>query len=390
MRILSIFNHYLLAGGEAAVFEAECQLLLSKGHDLIRYERRNDDVVQIGAVRTGIQAVWSRRTYREISDILRSSRVDVMHCHNTFPLVSPAAYYAAARYRVPVVQTLHNYRLLCPGALLNRDTHPCEQCVGHAVPWRGALHRCYQSSVTASSAVAAMLAVHTFLDTWKSRVSLYLALTDFARDKFIRGGLPADKVSVKPNFLSPDPGAGEGNGRYALFVGYLAAHKGVEILIECWQSADMPYDLVIAGDGPLKEFVSEAAGRHPRIRYVGRKSAAQVLELMQDATVLLFPSTWYEGMPRTIIEAYAAGLPVIASRIGAMVSMVDHGRTGLLVDPGSAPALGEAVRTVFSSEGARRAMRFNARNAFETRYTSERNYDLLMSAYRKAAECGGE
>ena len=202
MKILVVHNHYRLRGGEDTVFDAECRMLEEGGHTVVRYERTNLDVPRgvLGRVRTALGTVWSRRSYREVRELIRRERPDVMHCHNTFPLISPSVYYAAAAEGVPVVQTLHNYRLACLNGYLFREGHVCERCLGRA-PWRGVCLRCYRGSLAASATVAAMLLVHRALGTWRRKVTRYIALTEFSKAKFIEAGLPADKITVKPNVL---------------------------------------------------------------------------------------------------------------------------------------------------------------------------------------------
>src|SRR5581483_9761958 len=192
------------------------------------------------------RTVWSRPAYRVLRELLRAHRPAVAHFHNTFPLISPAAYYACRAERVPVVQTLHNFRLLCPNALFFRDGRVCEDCLGKAVPWPGVAHKCYRGSRSASAAVCTMLTVHRALGTWHTAVDRFIALTDASRRKFVAGGLPADKIAVKANFVDPDPGPGTGAGGYGVFVGRLSAEKGVGTLLKAWQQLgrDVPLKIV--------------------------------------------------------------------------------------------------------------------------------------------------
>ncbi|MGH9630260.1 MAG: glycosyltransferase family 4 protein [Bryobacteraceae bacterium] len=383
MTILSVFNYYKNRGGEEEVYKSESALLESKGHTVVHYTKHNNETDNMNLVELGVSALWNQRSYQEIRSLIRQTRPRVVHCHNTFPLISPAAYHAAQSEGVPVVQTLHNFRLLCPAAIFYRDGKLCEDCLGKRIPWPGIAHGCYQSNRAASATVAGMLAFHHGLSTWADKVDAYIALTDFQRDKFIAGGLPSDRVLLKPNFADPDPGMGSGNGRYALFVGYLAPQKGVETILSAWERSRTSIPLKIAGDGPLLARVSEVAQRVPSIEVMGRQSRDAISQLMQEAAVLLFPSTWYEAMPRTIAESFAAGLPVIASRLGSMISMVRDKETGLHFEPGNAEDLMRKVEWALSNPGVLTQMRTMARQEYEQKYTAETNYSMLMNIYEQ-------
>jgi glycosyltransferase involved in cell wall biosynthesis len=416
--ILVAHNRYQQPGGEDLVFASEAALLEQKGHRVIRHEDDNSRIEAWGAG-AAVNAVWSFPSHHSIKNLVRESRAEVVHFHNTFPLISPAAYYAAQSEGAAVVQTLHNFRLLCPGATLFRDGAVCEECVERKSLRPAMAHKCYRGSRAATAAVATMLGVHRAAGTWRRKVDLYIALSEFARRKFIEGGVPESRIVVKPNFVSPDPGVGEGRGGYALFVGRLSAEKGISVLASAWRELpDIP--LVVAGDGPLAGvFEAEATGRsetgkmgtdgtvHPAHEgqdvfgrdggrlgtvssvpifpmWIGRQSREQVLALMREARVLIFPSLWYEGAPMTIVEAFACGLPVIASNLGSMAEMVAHEKTGLLFAPGDAVDLARKVRWAFDHPEAMETMRAAARREFEERYTAERNYKMLMAIYEMA------
>lgn len=333
--------------------------------------------------------VWNEAVHQDIRTLIRRERPQVVHLHNTFPLISPAAYYAARSEGVPVVQTLHNYRLLCPNALFFREGRVCEDCLGKAIPWPGVIHACYRDSRPASGVVAAMLTAHRALGTWTRLVDIYVTLTEFARQKFIQGGLPENRLVTKPNFIYPDPGLGEGRGKYALFVGRLSQEKGVDTMLAAWEVLKEKVPLKIAGDGPLASKVAKAAERHREVEWLGRQPRDRVLALMKEAQVLLFPSLWYEGFPTVIVEAYAVGLPVIASDLGSMASLIGHGHTGLHFRAGDPRALALQVEQAMRRAAELERMRKNARLEFEAKYTSNRNYELLVEIYRTAARVAG-
>ena len=386
MKVLAVHNRYQRPGGEDQVFVDETALLETRNHRVLRYEVHNDQVKQMNRLTLAKDTIWNTSAYRELGALIRRERPDVVHFHNTLPLVSPAGYYAARAEGVPVIQTLHNYRLLCPVALFFRDGRVCEDCMGKAVPWPGVVHRCYRGSRAASGVIATMLTVHRALRTWTEMVDVYVALTEFARNKFIEGGLPAWKTVVKPNFVAPDPGRGQGGGGYALFVGRLAPEKGTETMLAAWDRLGTRIPLKIVGDGPLRDRVVEAAARQSNVEWLGHRPMADVHALMGKADMLVFPSQWYETFGRVAAEAFAAGTPVIAANIGAVAELVEHGRTGLKFRPGDPEDLVTQVEWALSHSAELRNMREEVRAEFEAKYTAERNYRALMEIYEAALE----
>jgi glycosyltransferase involved in cell wall biosynthesis len=386
MKILAVHNRYQRPGGEDQVFVDETALLETRNHRVLRYEVHNDQVKQVNRLTLAKDTVWNTSAYRELGALIRRERPHVVHFHNTLPLVSPAGYYAARAEGVPVIQTLHNYRLLCPVALFFRDGRVCEDCMGKAVPWPGVVHRCYRGSRTASGVIATMLTVHRALRTWTEMVDVYVALTEFARNKFIEGGLPAGKIVVKPNFVAPDPGRGQGGGGYALFVGRLAPEKGTGTMLAAWDRLGARIPLKIVGDGPLRDQVVEAAARQSNVEWLGHRPVEDVQALMGKADMLIFPSQWYETFGRVAAEAFAAGTPVIAANIGAVAELVEHGRTGLKFRPGDPEDLVTQVEWALSHSTDLRSMREEVRAEFEAKYTAERNYRALMEIYEAALE----
>lgn len=387
MRILMAHNFYQQPGGEDQVFAAESRLLEERGHTVFRLTRDFADLSRMTRANVAVRSVWNSEVYREVTKVIAGENIHVAHFHNTFPLLSPAAYYAARAAKVPVVQSLHNYRLLCPNALFYRDGRVCEDCLGKSIPWPAVMHSCYRGSRAQSAALAGMLTFHRTARTWTRAVDLYIALTEFSRNKFVEGGLPADKIWVKPNFMVSDPGMGAGEGGYALFVGRLTRDKGVEVLLEAWRDHGCAFPLKIAGDGPLlNTLVSGNTNTSSNIEVLGAQSRKQVIDLMKAARVLIVPSLWYEGFPMTIVEAYACGLPVVASDLGSLSSLVEDGVTGLHFKAGDAQDLARAIARVQDPAADLSSMRKRARQVFEERYSAEPAYKSLMSAYQAAME----
>jgi len=386
MKVLFCHNFYQQAGGEDQVFADESRLLESRGHQVSRYTLHNDDIADMGRLEVARRTFWNGDSYVGLRTLIARERPDVMHCTNTFPLISPAAYYAARAEGVPVVQSLHNYRLLCPNSVMLRDGRACEDCLGKWIPWPAVVHACYRESRAASAVVAGMLSMHRMLRTYQRMVSVYIALAEFSRRKFIAGGLPAERIVVKPNFVDPDPGPGAGGGRHAVFVGRLSVEKGIDVLLAAWSRLKDQTRLKIVGDGPLAETVRQAAAADPRIEYLGRRPRQEVADLMGDAACLIMPSICFEHGPKSLIEAYAKGTPVIASRVGAMAEQVADGVTGLLFSPGDPCDLAVKVADLLRGACHREPMRRAAREAYETSYTAEPNYRALLAIYQRA--CG--
>lgn len=386
MQILLVHNYYQQPGGEEAVFAAEAVLLEIHGHRVLQYTAHNDRVPTMGKLPLARATLYNTGVYRELRTLIRRERPQVVHLHNTFPLISPAAYYAARAEKVPVVQTLHNYRLMCPAAIFFRDGHACEDCLGKVIPWPGLLHACYRSSRVATGAVAAMVTVHRILGTWTNAVDVYIALTEFARQKFIEGSLPAEKIVVKPHFVHPDPGAGSGQRGYALFVGRLSPEKGLHTLLEAWEQLRGRVPLKIVGDGPLADRVAAAAVELAGVEWLGRRSSKEIYELMGEAAFLVVPSECYETFGRVAIEAFATGTPVIASHIGAVAEVVDSGRTGLHFRTGDPFDLAAQIEWALTHPAELARMRQEARAEFEARYTATRNYGMLAEIYNLAME----
>lgn len=381
MHILSVHSRYQIRGGEDECHEAEVSLLREMGHFVEVYEENNDRVAALGNLRMAVRTIWSEEAHQIVSRRLTEQPYDVVHVQNFFPLISPAVYHAAKAKGVPVVQTLHNYRLLCPNALFFRDGRVCEDCLGKPIPLPGVQHACYRGSRAATGVVSAMLSVHRAIHTWTEMVDVYIALTEFARQKFIEGGLPAEKIKVKPNFVHPDPGIGEGRGGYALFVGRLSVEKGLDTLLAAWDNLGENIPLKIVGDGPLAGQVAEAAKRLPYVEWLGRKPMSEVHELMGEASVLIFPSKWYETFGRVAVEAFAKGTPVIAANIGAIAELIEHDRTGLHFRPGDPEDLAAKVEWILAHPAELSQMRREARAEFEAKYTAQKNYQQLIKIY---------
>jgi glycosyltransferase involved in cell wall biosynthesis len=322
----------------------------------------------------------------DVKKILQEKRFDVLHCTNTFPLISTSVYDAARKMKVPIVQSLRNYRLLCPTSFLMREGRVCQECIGKKTAWPGILHACYRESRTATVTVALISLSHRLRRATSRDADCYYTLTEFARQKFIEGGLAAKKILVKNNFVENDPGVGSGGGGYAVFAGRLSSEKGVKVLLDAWANLAARGNnlgLKIVGDGALAPMVRAATIENPRIQWLGELPLSKTLEVIRDAAALVMPSVWFETFGRTMIEAFACGTPVIASRLGAMAEVVDDGVTGLQFNPGDANDLTEKVVSLTADPERLRAMRSRTRTEYEQKYTPDVNYNRLMEIYQR-------
>lgn len=386
MRILLVHEYYQERGGEDGAYEADGAMLEAAGHEVHRLSFANEDIrvsSPLAAAGLFLTTNWSRSAARRLKAELAATQPDLVHFHNVFPLISPAAFPAAARSGAAVVQTLHNYRLVCPNASLYRDGHVCEDCLGKRVAWPALLHACYRNSRAQTSAVVSMLALHRARKTWQKDVDLLIAPSQFLRDKLIQGGIPEDRIRVRPNLVEALPEAPEGTRDGFLFVGRLTANKGLETLMKAWVGSDMPA-LRIAGSGDLASTVEEFARRHPSVEYLGALSRDQVLHQMQRSTALLFPSLWFENQPLTILEAFASGLPVIASRLGAMPELIREGQTGLLFAPDDGDDLAARVRWSVSHPQEIEEMSAQVRDVYQNEFSAQQSLNTLLTLYEVA------
>ena len=384
-RVLILHNTYQQAGGEDTVVERERNLLRENGHEVFLHSVSNDSITGFwNKAITALRTPYSQWGQKETTRMIHETSPDLVHVHNFFPLFSPSIYDACQNAGVPVVQTLHNYRTICAGALLMREGKPCEDCIEGA-PYKAVLHSCYRNSRLGSLVVARMIDTHRRQNTWNYKVDRFIALTEFSRRKFIEAGFPSDKIVVKPNFVAiftfDEPKITDRKG--ALFVGRLSQEKGIITLINAWQNLDI--SLRIIGDGPLMEW---AGGRiaDASIIITGRQEPVQVAKEMARASFLVMPSECYENFPLTIAEAYSHGLPVIAPRLGAMEEIIEDGITGLHFNAGDIKDLAQKVRWANNNPEAMSRMGQNARQMYDKKYTPEINYRQLLNIYKETID----
>jgi len=384
LTIVAVHNWYQTRGGEDRVFEAECALLEAHGHRVVRYTADNASIARMSRLRLLKATLWNAAAYRELRLLVQRERAEVVHFHNTFPLLSASVLRAAKMAGGRVIQTLHNFRLICPSGLMLRAGGPCELCVGRALPWPGVRYGCYRHSRAATLLAAAAVLVGKQAACFDG-VDAYIAVSEFARKLFLRGGLRAERLTVKPNFAELDAGPGEGGGGYVLYLGRLSEEKGLHVLLEAWNLLGSGRILRIAGTGPLAGWVArEIHGRN--VQYCGPVSRQQALQLLREAALLVVPSLCYEGCPLVVVEAFASGTPVVASNLGGLAELVTPAQTGWLVPAGDPEALATVLEQALGNTVRLRAMRKMARRQYEQHYTAEANYRMLMDIYRRAVE----
>ena len=385
MRVLLVHNSYRQAGGEDAVVAAERALLAGHGHEIDMFAASNDDLDGPGAIlATAWRAPYSAAARDALARRLAAARPDVVHVHNFFPRLTPAIHDACRAAGVAVVQTLHNYRLICPAATLLRDGRVCELCVSGSA-YRAVRYGCYRGSRRATLAVARMIETHRRRRTWHEKVDRFIALTEFAKGRFVAGGLPAARIAVKPNFAADEGAPGTGPRAGALYVGRLSEEKGARPLIAAWRRVETP--LRVIGDGPLAAELRAAAPAN--VAFLGARDAEGVRAEMRRAAVLIVPSICYEGFPMVIAEAYCRGLPVIASRLGGLAEIVADGETGLLAAPGDSADLAATATRAAANPEALRALGAGARRRYLARYTPAANHDQLIAIYDAAMTAAG-
>jgi glycosyltransferase involved in cell wall biosynthesis len=382
MKILQVHTRYREPGGEEVVARAEAELLTRAGHEVFIHAAENPTGVVPTAASLAVSA-WNPAAAVALRSTVRRVRPDVAHVHNTWYALSASAVTVLDGAGVPVVMTLHNYRLLCANALLFRDGRPCEDCVG-TNPWHGLRHRCYRGSVLASAAAAGSIAANRAFRTWDRHVRLFLALNEFARGQYIQGGFPAHKIRVKPNFVG-DPGPRErppSASRTVLYVGRLSREKGLEVLLDAWRTVgDERLELVVVGDGPLRAQLERASP--PNVRFIGQVPPGEVERLMLRSRTLVFPSIWYEAQPMVVLHALASGLPVLASKLGGNPVLLAPTGERWLSAPGDPSAWARGLRELqddaeVDHAGAR------LRQLYEERFSERIGRQLLEDAYLTA------
>ncbi len=390
-----VHTRYRQPGGEDFVAQAESDMLREAGVEVRALNFTNDISPQSGRLeelKLLVESSWSASSARRVREQISEFRPDVLHVHNFWMQASPSVHHQASAMGVGTVQTLHNFRLLCTNAQLLRNGRVCEDCVGK-IPWRGVIRRCYRNSFVASGAVGAMIATNRIRGTWDNDVDAFIALTSHAREKFIAGGLPADRIFVKPNFGPPlsCESSRPSSSNHFLFLGRLSAEKGVGILLQAWKLAGLRgFRLRIVGDGPERDALQKQAAAldlgGEQVEFTGFVERYRMGEQIAGSRCLILPSIWYEGFPVTILEAASMGRPCIVSAIGALPQLVGEGATGLTFPAGDASALAKVIRGMAEDDDLTDRLGAAARESYMQLYTPAQNLPALLDIYRFAIE----
>lgn len=382
MRILLVHNQYQHRGGEDTVLESELKLLQKYGETVDTLMFNNDQIKSpLEKIKYGLYSFYNPESSRLLERKIKEFRPDVIHVHNFFPIASPALFYAANKQDIPIVMTLHNYRLICPNAMFFRDDQVCEACISKSFALDGVLHGCYRNSRVQTLFLAGMTWFHRTAGTWPERVDKYILLTQFAKNKFLDSSLKLSdtKMVIKPNFVE-DRGFDPEKEEYCLFVGRLSKEKGIDTLLEAFKNSERK--IVIVGTGPFSDKVEEYAEKHSNIEYAGFQSIDFIIAKLKKAKALIFTSIWYEGMPMTILEAFSAATPVICGDLGGPAEIVQDKKTGLVYSVGDSADLLKKVEWLYDHHGEHRVMCTNARAEFEKKYSEQGNYHQLLSIYK--------
>jgi glycosyltransferase involved in cell wall biosynthesis len=386
MRIVVAHNRYRYSGGEDAVLRAEVEMLRDAGHVVELFEADNKTIEGTLAKIGAAGSLFHSSSYsQKMTELLRAFRPEILHVHNWFPLLSPSIISAACEEGVPVVQTLHNFRMLCVNGTLYRDGRICHDCLGKRFPLNGAINGCYSNSRIGSALIATAFTYHRMVHTWDG-VTTFIAVSEYQKALLIRGGVDADKITVKPNFVKRTNELGSGGGGYALFVGRLTAAKGIRTVLRAWSENRISTPLRIMGDGPLVDEVRETVLNFPQVQYLGQKSPAEVYAAMADARFVICSSECPETFGLTAIEALSRGTPVLAADTASVRELIEDGQNGLCFTPGDPDDLAAKASVLVADDATYQEMRRNCRAVYEKRYTDSVNYKLLMDIYQRAID----
>lgn len=390
LRVLQVYNEYRRWGGEDTAVYLQAEMLRKHGHEveqLLVSTKEIDGASPFRLAAAGLGAVWSFHGYRLMKKTITRFSPDIVHVHNSFPLLSPSIFWAANRAGIPAVQTLHNFRFVCANSVLLRDEKPCEDCVGR-FPWPALRHRCYLDSVLATGAVVAMNVFHRFLGTFEDKVHAYVALSEFSREILLRAGLPGDRTHVQPNFVTDFNTPAKARRPQIVFAGAISRPKGVHLLLQAWAKLSPPgYSLILIGDSPDRATLELEFAGIDGIEWYGSQPQEKVIEIVAASRWLVMPSLLYENCPMVLLEAFSVGTPVIVPHHGAFPTFVAHAQDGFLFSPGNADSLASALRTaVESPEETWRGWSESARTKYLRTFTEEKNYQQLVAVYQKARE----
>lgn len=388
-KVLMVHNFYQIGGGEHTVYKNEVNMLRENGHEVVEYTRSNDELKQskLKLLLLPFTTIWSIKTYREVKKIIKEQNIEIVHCHNTFPLISPSVYYAARKKKVPVVQTIHNFRFLCPGAIFYRDGRICEEC-REKQNFKSALkHKCYRNSKIQTLVVTLMLKIHRRLGTY-SKIN-YIFLTDFNRQKFDKLiDINGRNVFVKPNFVKKIRKNEEKkekkkteNNKVFVYSGRLEDNKGIQSLLKMWGKLPQDFELHIYGTGVYKEKVEKMAQKKSNIIYYGFQPQSTIFKDIENCAAVLITSEWYETFGMSIPESFSLATPVICTDLGNPKAMIEESKGGEVYKIDDVDSFYTALKRIVAK---RESYSQNALLYYEEKLSDEVNYEKLREIYDKA------
>ena len=390
MYILQIHNSYQTPGGEDKVVNAEKELLEANGHRVIQYYRHNNEIKDYGffqKIRFFVETIYSQRTCRELDKLIEKQKPDIAHIHNVFPLISPSVYYCLKRHNIPVVQTVHNYRFLCPNSLFYTRNAICEKCkAGNTM--HCFLNKCYKNNFLLSGLYALTFWIHGKVKTFQNKIDIFIALSYFSKDKLTEGCFPKEKIEIEGNFLSQNKTEPDYDKEdYAIFMGRLSNEKGLITLLNAFRKMNK-IKLKIAGKGGLEKELKMYTIKNniSCVEFLGFISGSERLELLQKARFSLIPSQCYDNFPTSALESFSVGTPVIASRIGGLPELIEEGKNGFLFESGDPDDLAEKISYLYENPDKTLEMGKYAHKCIDEKYGHQKHYERLMEIYEKAIE----
>ena len=388
MKILIVHNHYVHPGGEDEVVKAEKSMLEKFGHKVLLYEATNFQIKErrlLGKLSFAFKEVyWSRKSYNAIVRIIKKEKPDIAHFHNTFLSVTPSAYDACYDSGIPIVQTLHNYRFLCPIGVFYRKGQLCEDCLRVGI-MSAVVNKYWKNSYVYSLILVRILKQFEKKKIFSEKIDKYIALSPFSRQKFVDNRFNPEEIFIKPNFIELDSGPAQMNGKYGLFIGALRDYKGIKTLLKAWKNSKIDFPLKILGAGPLQEELKIYV-KGEKVEFLGTKPLTETLSLIKASLFLVVPSECYETFSRVAMEAFACGVPVIATNHGALKDLVENRRTGLFFERADSNDLAEKIDLLVKNPSLAKELGENARKVYQERYAESENYDQLIEIYSRTIE----
>lgn len=390
MRILILHNYYgsESPSGENIVVDKEVKMLREYGHSVKLYSRSSDEIRNIkyfGKIIGASATPWNPFSAQKVSKVIKDFQPDIVHAHNTFPLLSPSVFHAIGNKAAKVL-TLHNYRLLCSSGIPLRNGEVCLDCVKNRSIMPSLMHGCYRNSRIATIPIATKIGLHRLIGTWHKKIDAFIVLSDIQKKVMTEGGLPEKKIHIKPNFTNKPktfiPFKDRKN--QVLFVGRLSKEKGVQTLISAWKKwGHKAPKLIIIGDGPDRKYLENLANGLP-ISFLGKKNHNKVEHELSSSRLLIVPSEWMEIFGLVVIEAFSVGTPAAVSNLGALPSLVQNGKNGVIFESGNISSLLSSIQPILSDNIMLEKLSINAKETFEVKFNQKTNYNNLINIYKNA------